>query len=425
MKTKILYTLILTLGLFSFLLAQSDYEKAQNFKKQYKIYEDAIKEASSLEECNILKENIIKFKKEYLAEKDFLDKVLYPENFESAFEKLEKALETRKGDFAQITELKTEIGALKTKVTELSEENQNLLAQIKALNLQVKKDAETIASLKKLIAQLKANIQQRDMLVRDIIDSLLTEFIKVPGTLNEAEKEAIITKVDSRNLFYNIERTIVDNIQFMRVTQLTPKDLSEMKRQYNDFNKLWKQIGPKLSDVYLTKQDKASQIASIDGLFYEWNSRLNDEIWNQVNQVFREKNLAVLPFRSGEQFVNSIYSFIDDEIKNLGVKSKDESLNTFYTFTDSVYFKTIQPVWIPILIENNMMTEANKDSIEAHIAFWKEKLSPPSKFNWIYTLAGILIVILVVAYIFKNRNKQKLINSIPKDTGQQNTINNG
>ena len=409
MKTKFLLNSILFFTIFSIAYAQSDYEKTQTFKKQYKIYEDAIKEASSLEECNLIAENIAKFKNEFLADKELLDKVLYPENFESAFAKLERALEVRKGDFTQITELKTEVGTLKSQVTELSEKNQDLLAQIKALNLQVKKDAATIASLQKLVAQLKANIQQRDLLVRDIIDSLLTEFLKTPGTLNEAEKQAIITKVDSRNLFYNIERTIVDNIQFMRVTQLTPKDLGEMKKQYRDFNRLWKQIGPKLSDVYLTKQDKASQIANIDGMFFEWNSRLNEEIWTQINQLFREKNLALLPFRSGEQFVNSVYSFIDDEIKNLGVKSKDESLKTYYAFTDSVYFKTVQPVWIPILIENNMMTETDKDSIEAHIALWKEKVSPPSKFNWVYVAGGILIIALIVALFMKGRNKQKVV----------------
>lgn len=419
MNKKYLLYSILFFTVCSIAFAQSDYEKTQTFKKQYKIYEEAIKDASSLEECNLIAENITKFKNEYLQDKELLDKVLYPENFESAFAKLERALEIRKGDFTQITELKTEVGTLKSQVTELSEKNQDLIAQIKALNLQVKKDAATIASLQRLIAQLKANIQQRDMLVRDIIDSLLTEFLKTPATLNEAEKQAIIARVDSRNLFYNIERTIADNIQYMKVTQLTPKDLSEMKKQYQDFNKLWKQIGPKLSDVYLTKQDKAAEIANIDGMFFEWNSRLNDEIWTQINQLFREKNLAVLPFRSGEQFVNSVYSFIDDEIKNLGVKSKDESLNTYYTFTDSVYFKTVQPVWIPILIENNMMTEADKDSIEAHIALWKEKISPPSKFNWVYVVGGLIIIALIVTLIINSKNKKKIVIEEKKIDEQQ------
>lgn len=410
MKTKILFLLFFAFTLCSILFAQSDYEKTQNFKKQYKLLEDAIKNATTLDECNAIGENISKFKNDFINDKELLDKVLYPDNFESAFAKLERSLEIRKGDFTQISELKTEVGSLKTQVTELSEKNQDLLAQIKELNLRVNKDAATIASLQRLVAQLKANIQQRDMLVRDIVDSLLTEFLKTPTTLNEAEKQAIIAKVDSRNLFYNIERTIADNIQFMKVTQMSPKDLSEMKKQYKDFSKLWKQIGPKLSDVYLSKKDKAAEIANIDAMFYEWNTRINDEMWTQVNQLFREKNLALLPFKSGEQFVNSVYSFIDDEIKNLGVKSKDESLNTYYAFTDSVYFKTVQPVWIPILIENNMMTDANKDSIEARIALWKEKVYPPSKFNWVYVVGGLIIIALIVAYFMKGRNKEKIVN---------------
>ena len=77
-------------------------------------------------------------------------------------------------------------------------------------------------------------------------------------------KQAVFKKVDSGNLFYNIERTISDNVQFMKVTQITPEDLSKMKEQYKDFNKVWRQIGPKLAEVYLNRRDKAAQIANID-----------------------------------------------------------------------------------------------------------------------------------------------------------------
>jgi hypothetical protein len=251
--------------------------------------------------------------------------------------------------------------------------------------------------------------------VRDIVDSLLTEFIKAPSTLNDAERQAIISKIDSRNLFYNIERTIADNVQFMRVTQLQPEDLSEMKKQYSDFNKIWKQVGSKLGDVYLNKRDKAQEIAGIDAMFAEWNSRINEEIWAQVNRLFREKQIALLPFRSGEQFVTSVNSFIDDEIKNYGVKRAEESETTFFAFSDSVYFKSVQPTWIPILIENRMMSEANKDSIEARVAVWKEKVSPEEPFNWVYVILGGVIILLVVAYLMKGRKKDHVLEKAPDE----------
>ncbi len=404
MKTRIILFAMISFFALN-IYAQSDYEKTQSFKKQYKQLEEAIKNASSLEECNVIEENILKLKNDFSGDKNLLDKTLYPDNFELSFSKIEKAVEVRKGDFTQIVELTSEVGTLKTQVTELSQENQNLIGQIKQLNLKADKDAATISSLQKLVAQLKSNIQQRDLLVRDIVDSLLADFIKTPSTLNDAEKQAFITKIDSRNLFYNIQRTIADNVQFMKVTQMMPEDLSQMKEQYKDFNKVWKQIGPKLGDVYLDRKDKSGEIANIDAMFYEWNARINEEMWGQINKLFREKQISILPFKSGEQFVNSVTSFVDDEIKNLGVKSSDESEKTFLAFTDSVYFNIVQPTWIPILIENNMMTEANKDSIEARIGTWKEQVAPSSGFNWIYIVLGTVILFLIIVLFFKGRNK--------------------
>ncbi len=383
--------------------AQSDFEKVKSFETRYKQLETAIKNAASLNECFAIGENIIRLKEDFSAERILLDKSLYPDNFESAFIKIEFALEVRKADFTQIVELKSEVGALQDKVSELSQQNEGLIVQIKQLQIKSTKDAATIAALQNLIAQLKSNIAQRDELVRGIVDSLLAEFVKTPGTLNEAEKQAIFKKVESGNLFYNIERTISDNVQFIKVTQTTPNDLAEMKIQYKDFNKVWRQIGPKLADVYLSRREKLAQVANIDAMFIEWNLRLNDEMWGQVNKLFRDQKLALLPFKSGDQFVHGVESFIGDEIKNLGVKRGEESEKTFYAFTDSVYFRTMQPVWIPILIENNMMTEAHKDTIEVRLAMWKEKVAPPALFDWFYFVLGFVIIVLLIAYFMKGR----------------------
>jgi S-adenosylmethionine/arginine decarboxylase-like enzyme len=388
--------------------AQSDYDKTQNFKNRYKQLEDAIKNAASIDECNVISENIVKLKEDFTDDIQLLDKSLYPDNYESSFSRIERALEIRKGDFNQIVDLRTEVGSLKDKVSEISQTNAGLLVQIKQINIKVTKDAQTIASLQKLVSQLKANIAQRDELVRGIVDSLLEQFVKTPSTLNEAEKQAIFKKVDNGNLFFNIERTISDNVQYMKVTQITPDDLSKMKAQYKDFNKVWRQIGPKLSEIYLDKKDKSMQIANIDNMFGEWSSRIDDEMWGQINKLFREKKLAVLPFKSGDQFYTSVNSFIDDEIKNLNVKSSAESKITFHTFADSVYFKTIQPVWIPILVENKMMSTANKDSIEKRIGIWKDKVAP-AKTNVIYIGLGAVIFILIVLLILKGKKKKVVI----------------
>jgi hypothetical protein len=410
MKINKLFTSLIVLIVFLFLnqivSAQSDFEKVKNFETRFKQLNEAIKNAATLDECSTIAEGITQLKTDYTPYKALLDKSMYPDNFDASFAKIEKALEVRKGDFSQIVELKTEVGTLKDKVSDLSQQNQSLISQIRVLQIQSTKDASTIASLTKLVAQLKANIAQRDELVRGIVDSLLQQFVKTPGSLNDAEKQAVFKKIDNGNLFFNIERTISDNIQFMKVTQMKPEDLSKMKEEFKDFNKTWRQIGPKLAEIYLTRKDKAQEIANIDNMFADWSARLNDEMWGQVNKLFREKKLAVLPFKSGDQFVSSVNAFIDDEIKNYDVKGSTESKNTFYMFTDSVYFKSVKPVWVPILIENGMMTSANKDSVEKQIAVWKEKVAPSSGMNYIYIAGAVVIVALIVAYFLKGRKKK-------------------
>jgi len=419
MKSNKLFFLFLLIAVFVLsrnVSAQSDREKVNNFDVRFKQYESAIKNAASLEECNIISENIAKLKEEFADSKTLIEKSLQI-NYDDEFLKIERALEVRKGDFTQIVQLTTEVGSLKDKVSELSQQNEGLISQIRLLNIKTTKDATTIASLTKLVAQLKSNIEQRDELVRGIVDSLLQEFVKTPGTLNEAEKQAVFKKIDSGNLFYNIERTISDNVQFMKASQMTSEDLSRMKEQYRDFNKLWGQVGPKLAEVYLNRRDKTAQVANIDAMFTDWNDRINDEMWGQVNKLFRDEKLALLPFKNGIQFANSVTSFVDDEIKNYGVKSKDESENIFYAFSDSVYFKTVQPVWVPVLIENNLMTEANKDSVEKRIATWKEIVAPESRWNWIYILGGVVIIALFIAYFMKGK-KKKIVDDVKKEEGK-------
>lgn len=405
MKIKLFISVFFVILISTLINAQSDYEKTQNFKARYQQLEAAIKNAASLDECNTISESIAKLKSDFLSEKNLLDNSLYPENFESSFTKIERAIEVRKGDFTQITELTTEVGTLKDKISTISQENQGLIAQIRTLQIRSAKDAQTIASLQKLVAQLKANIQQRDELVRGIVDSLLAQFVQMPGGLNEAERQNIFTKVDAGNLFYNIERTIADNVQYMKVSGLSPDEMGEMKKQYLDFNKVWRQIGPKLAEVYLSRKDKTAQIANIDAMFSDWNFKVNDEMWGQINKLFRDKKISMLQFRSGEQFVNSVTSFVSDEMKNMGVKSSSETENIYFAFTDSVYFKVVEPVWIPILIENNMMTDANKDSIDSQIAKWKEKVAPGSSINWVYIGGGAVIVFLIIAFFLKGRKR--------------------
>lgn len=407
MKSKIFFGVLLMYLLSSHMFAQSDYEALQNFKSRYKQIEEAIKNASSLDEYDSIVERVDNLRTDFINYKSLLDKALYPENFESSFAKIENAIESKKKDLSQISTLATQVSTLQTQVKELNEKNEGLIKQIDELRAKEDQDQTTIAQLKRLVAQLRGNINQRDLLVRDLVDSLLVEFIKAPQNLSQKEAQIIASKVNKENLFYNIERTIADNIRFTQVTQMTADDFSQMKKQYRDFSKVWKQIGPRLSNVYLAKKQKKSEIAQIDSLFVQWNDQINNAIWKSIHNLFAEKNINLVLFNSSDAFVNSVSSFIDGEIKNLDTKGKSESENNFYTFADSVYFKTVEKKWIPVLIENNIMTQPEKAIIDSKIETWKAAVVP-SYSHWLLIIGGVVLIVVVV-FLFRKLKKPSII----------------
>jgi len=388
--------------------AQSDREKTDKFKNSVQKIEETIKNAKDVAECKAIETQIDKLRNEYQADKALLDKSLYPDDFNSSVEKLTTALTLRKGDFTQIHELRTEVGTLKDQVTDLNKKNYDLIVEIQNLNRAAGKNKKAIDSLRTLVASLRASLKERDKLVMGMVDSLLTEFTKDPAGLTEAQQQGMISGIKNKNLFFNIQRTINDNIKFMEVTQLTADDISEMKKQQVKFSKIWRQIGPKLAEVYLSKKESALQIEQTNSLFTSWNLLINNQIWGNVDKAFKSKNVKILPYENGTQFSDNIKSYIQDQIKNLPTLGKDQSLKEFQLLSDSVWFSSVKKEWVPVLIDNNLLTEAQKDTIENNLAMWKKQVEPPFSFGWIYFALGGLIVVIVIVFVVTSRKKRTL-----------------
>lgn len=402
MKTKIILSVLILFVTSSVYYAQSDYERTQDFKNKYKQIEYAIKNAASINECRDIADEIEKLKNDFVSSKNLLDKALYPDNFSSAFSKIENNLDVRQKDFTQIVELKAQIDTLQNHVSVLNLKNKDLLNQIGVLNARAEKNEAEISKLNKLVASLRANIRERDFLVRDLVDSMLVAFVKAPSDMNQKEKQTIISKAKRSNLFNNVQRTIADNIQFVKITMMTPRDYSDMKNQQREFNRMWKQIGSRLSEVYLDKKSGKSEITIIDSLFVDWDKQMNSAMWNSVRNLFGEKKIILQPFENGDQFAASVSSFIDDEIKNVELKGKEQSEKLYRIFADDIYFKTVQQEWIPVLIENSLMTKANQENIEAKIASWKDSVSTSSSYI-IYLVAGIIVIGLITIMLIRGK----------------------
>ncbi len=406
MKRLIINYVILFLFLLTAtsIFAQSDYEMVQSFKERYQKLSDGIKLATNLEDLDNLSLEIDNLKRDFSAKRGILDESLYPENFNSAFENLGSSLDLRREDFTSITVLQTEVTTLKSEVDLLNRRNNELINQITVIESQRKKDAATIEKLEKLVADLRTTILKRDQLIFSIVDSLTPKLAGDVSTMTQQDKEQVYSQVEKNNLLAVVKKSLRDNSRFLEVTSLKASDLDAVKNEQQNFVTMWRKIGPKLVDVYATKGDKSAELKDIDNLFNVWSNRIRKEAWESINEEFSLNNINLQNFNNGDDFTNVLSQYIADEIKNYGVKSKEDSENAYTLFADSVWFKTISSEWMPYLIDNKLLATEQKDAIEKKISEWKSVVSPQS-LTWLYAVAALAIVFVIGLVILLKKKK--------------------
>ena len=387
---KVILSLIL-LVFTNQLFAQSDFEISQSFKQKRKQLEEAINKAKSLEELNSIVADIDRFRNEYVEHKALLDKSLYPDNFDETFENLNMSFVIRNKDFTTIDVLQTENLQLGEQVALLNKRNAELMNKIQEFEYADKEDVKKNAELEGLVAELKRSIRKRDELIVGIVDSLLPQPMREQAQLSSQERNSIYVESEKNNVLSNVKLSLLDNIKFIELTALEPDDLTEIKKQQNQFAEFWQGAGTNLVDIYAGENKNSKEIKEIDSLFSIWDFTLQQEVWRNIRDEFAYNNINLIEFTNGEEFTNVLTSFIDEAIKNIGVKSSEESNLTYSLFSDSTWFKVISTDWIPYLIENEMLDDKLNHTIEAKITDWKGRLTPPS-FDWMYVLVAVIAV---------------------------------
>ncbi|MCU0405819.1 MAG: cell division protein ZapB [Ignavibacteriaceae bacterium] len=404
MKSNYFINFILLLIVFGFInsaLAQSDKEIVDKFKAEYAAIEKSIKDATTSQELTLVLDKITILKQDYVQHKELLDKSLYPDKYDESIEKLNKAYLLRQGDFSTIDVLQTEVGELKQQVEFLNRRNNELLVQVQKLEAQREKDAKTIKKLENLVVELRSSIRERDELVLSMIDSLMPPTMRDKEGLTIEDKNMVATEEQKDNVLNNVKTTIRDNIRFVKATSLKPDDLESIREQQKDFVNKWQKVGIKLVEVYAEDGNKSEELKQIDGLFSEWAAVVKQEAWVSISDEFSLNGIELMSFKNGEEFTNSVLLFVDDELKNLGVKSDEESKRIYAQFADSTWFATIQPVWMNYLIENKMLTDENKNKMESKIAEWKNALYPSNW--WIYLILAVVVIAGAALFFIKRK----------------------
>lgn len=414
MKNKILTVLIFHLFLASVIFSQSDYQLTQDFKAGYDSLLAQIKAAETPEEIDELESGVTEFREEYIDHKELLDKAIYPDNFDKIFDRLRVELTLAKTSRTEIKELRGEVEDLNVEVErqvnliqKLTGENEDLFDRVNNLRREVELGRIQIDSLNSMVAELRENIRKRDDLIMGVIDSLFLRSAHSITDLNDAEKKRIITNVENENLLDNIKILVSDNIRFLDASSFNAEDLNQLKKEYDNFDERWNIVGPQLIEIYASRENKQEEVTVIDSLLSGWQKALNSEIFDSINEDFRNNNLNLIPFSTGEEFYNSIVSFIDDGIENVNNLSDEEAEETYERF-EEVWENRMGETWLPILLEYNLITREQIQNIETKMETWEdevEKISPLLLWGLI-ALAIIVIVVIIIAAMRKNKKTE-------------------
>jgi hypothetical protein len=408
LRTCLIYILLLVFSSFS--SAQSDYKTVQNFNDDCISIERQIKNANSLEEISTIPENIKKFEVKYSRHSELIDKALYPERYDAAIERLNSLFMLREGDFAAVEDLKVDVEELQQKVDTLSAMNTELHAGFEELKIQIEKNGKETAQLNRMIANLKAALQKRDVLVMSMIDSLMPPVMREKPMLSSEDKENIMSNVEKDNILVSIKTTIQDNIKYLDITSLQPEDIEELQEQQLDFAVTWTQIGPKLAEVYSNDKNRGKELREIDSLFGLWSASVEEEVWQTLKEDFDKNGITLTNFSDGEGFTNSVNQFIENEKKIIEVLPEEEAKHSFELFVDSTWNREIKPKWSTFLLENEMLTENHQDNIEDNIDVWRSELYPSIWWVWIIIL-GVFTAGLAILLARLKRNSEFFVNA--------------
>lgn len=408
-KTILATLLVLALGFSGQVQAQfqSDFQIKQNFDRDHAEVLDHLKTIQTPDEVDQVNEKLDEMERMYRDHAGLLNRVLYPETLQGRMTNLRELTQVTEERIQRLSESGDTIVVLEERIAELTTDATRYQERADSLNNELAAMRRSRDANAAQARRLRQELDQRDAFIINMVDSIFVVYENVDlESLSPSERRGLVLEIDAQNVMGYIESVVDNNISFLNThTELSTQDFLKLYGTQVEFNRMWQNMGHDLAEIYVTETRRDERLGAIVEKIDEWEMLIDDAAWSTLSDAFAQNNIELAPFSNSLEFYTSLNTYLDEAIARAEESDGEEELAMYQRFAD-FWFGDVKPRWQEYLIDANLMTYENFNTIDEKLTEWKLHAQPASYTMLILLGLAIVLILVLLALWLMARGKK-------------------
>ncbi len=383
---------------------QSDYQIVNNFRTQYSNLNSQVESARTVDEINDAISKINAFENQYDSHRELINNAVYPQSYDEMISSLKNAAQSNLAHLQTIQSQSQRLAELNQQVSQYSKQLQRLSSEADSIRSIMTKSQTSTRNLRALVSRYKKNMQQRDQLIRAMIDTLYVAANQPNAVQGE---NAAGKSMAEANVLGTIRNMIQQNVNFIdNNPTISTEDMLRLYTVQAEFSQMWNQLGEKIATIYSQNEKSMEVVSDINKSNQEWHNKIAGNTFKSIAATFKQKGFDLPQFNDGPGFYAALRTYLDSAIKRSREHADNAEYQSFQKFSD-LWNNTVKTQWAEYLVQGNILTYDQIANVDAKITQWGQTAQPKSYAIFIYLAIALLIIIILVIMLIRTKSASR------------------
>ncbi|MEX0593351.1 MAG: hypothetical protein WD115_01140 [Balneolaceae bacterium] len=375
------------------LAQESDYERVEQFRTDYKEIQQEIDQAGSSEEILQLEMELARFSEQYEDHQALIDAALYPATFREHEESLTSRWNSARRMLARVDELFEEMETLQSEMERVRGEMADREGRIESMESELDRSRQQVEEQSDLVRQYRISLQERDRMVSRFLSNLLGRYDELTP-ISSGDRARMLERLDEEPV--DLLKTLLGEYvnRTNSSTDLEVIDYLAMKAQYRFFNQWWGESGEMLVNTFETESPVQSW-QEITDLLANWNSALESRVWVAIQAEFADQGVQLEDVQDSESLYNSLRAHLEQVMRAARETNRSAELDRYESFA-SFWNGTVKNDWGEVLIPANVLNHEQISSIDELLVTWYRDAVPYTNIALLFLVIAVFFVIVLI-----------------------------